>query len=125
MSGLLWLCGAGGCMFMCPPASPAAVTESGEVELLDYATCRRLGVEAQEVSRDRDGRLSVTVHWTNRRQQSYMAAIRVTFQDEKGLRERGSYRWDLQRFPLGECTLRWLSYTSEAVRYRIEIKEAG
>ena len=114
-----------GCMALCPPPSPTAVSEFGEVALLDYATCKRLGVVDQEVHRDRDGRLSVTVYWVNRTQKPYLAAIRVAFQDEKGLRERGPYRWDLHPFPLGESELTWISHTGQAVRYRIEVKGAG
>ncbi len=104
-----------GCMMFCPEPSPHRRTAFGEVKVLDFPTCRRLRILGQEVNRTRQGRLWVTVHWLNSSRKTYKAELKVSFFDAEGLAEKGSYRWDLERFPPGEATDEWESSTAEAV----------
>jgi len=92
--------------------------------MLDFPTCRRMRVIAQEADFDDERRLVVTVKWLNVSKRAYRAEIRVGFMDENGLPERGSFRWDLQSFPPGESVCEWTSYTQSAISYSIEVRRA-
>ncbi len=119
------LVAAPGCMMFCPKPSPQRHTELGKIQFGDFATCRRMRVVGHIAERDREGRFVVRVTWLNNTQKYYKAQIRMSFFDRKGLPERGSYVWDLERFPPGRQVMEWTSYTTDAVRYVIELRKAG
>lgn len=114
-----------GCMMFCPDPSPYRTTQCGRIDFLDYKTCSHMRVTGHTAEPNREGHLVVTVQWLNVTDNTYKARIRVTFFDQRGLRERGGYRWDLQEFPPGKCDPAWTSYTREAASYLIEVKSGG
>ena len=114
---------AEGCMWFCPRPSLLQRTTLGRVEFDDFATCRRLRVIGHESKRDVEGKLTVTVVWQNKTRKAYKARVRVSFFDNKGLAERGSYNWYLQTFRPGAQTISWTSYTVDAARYRIDVEK--
>jgi hypothetical protein len=115
---------ASGCMMFCPEPSPERLTACGEIRI-NYPACRRLRVLHHTFERDDNGRLIVWVTWVNETPKPCKAYIRVAFLDENGLGERGSSQWDLHTFAPGEQpAIQWTSYSTDAVRYRIDVQSA-
>jgi hypothetical protein len=100
-----------------------AQTAYGSVVLTDRATCKHVEILGQDVARDAEGRLMVKVRWRNFTDELYVAQMRVAFFDAEQRRERGSYIWDAQPFQPGEGMFERTSYTPDAARYLMEVRE--
>lgn len=115
-----------GCRSLYPEGAYRTETAFGFVEMLDYATCRRLRVVQHQAERGRSGHLVVRTAWESRTQKDYEARIRITFFDEAGNVEKGTGRWDVQLFPAqGVQRVEWTSPGLKSVRYLIEVKKTS
>ncbi len=113
----------GGCALFGSKLLPVASTSSGEIKM-DRPARRTLRVTQHTCRRDELGRLVVLGRFVNAADEPFRAKVRVKFEDEHGMWERGAYDMDRHDFPPGASTVEWTSYIRNAVRYEIEIRSA-
>ncbi len=113
----------GGCAVFGSKLLPAASTPSGEIKM-DGPARRALRVTEHTCRRNELGRLVVLGRFVNAADEPFRAKVRVKFEDEHGMWERGAYDMDRHNFPPGESAIEWTSYIRNAVRYEIEIRSA-